>query len=108
MSPDARPIQTAASLADRNEVTVGRTPAIVVLGITALVAVLASAASAYATFDFWEGGPILASLSVAAAASASGLYLATRRLVLALGIATVVVAAQFVLLLAITLARWEG
>src|SRR4029450_835241 len=87
---------------------VGRTPAVVVLGVTALAVVLASAASAYATFDFWEGGPLTASLSRAAAASAGALYLATRRPVLSLGVATAVVAAHFVLLLAITLARWEG
>jgi hypothetical protein len=102
------PFQTAVGLADRWRVRLGRTPAVLVLGITALVVVVVSAASAYATFDFWEGGPILASLSAAAAASAGALYLATRRVVVALGVATVVVAAHFVLLLAITLARWEG
>jgi len=83
-------------------------PAVLMLGATALAVVLVSAASAYATFDFWEGGPIFASLAVAAAASAGAAYVATRRVVVALGVGTVIVAAHFVLLLAITLARWEG
>jgi len=40
---------------------------------------LASAAWAYSTFDFWEGVPILTSISVFAAAAGGALYLATRR-----------------------------
>jgi hypothetical protein len=89
-------------------VAFGRKPTILVLAATALAVVFVSAASAYATFDFWEGGPILASLALAAAASAGAAYIATRRVVVALGVATVIVAAHFALLLAITLTRWEG
>jgi hypothetical protein len=85
-----------------------RTPAAVVLTATALAVVVASAATAYSTFDFWEGEPILASLCGFAAASAGALYVATRRLLLALVLALLLGAAHFVLLLAITLARWEG
>lgn len=85
-----------------------RTPSAVALAMTALAVVIASAAWAYSTFDFWEGGPILASLSAVAAASGAALYIATRRLLLALVGAVVIGAAHFVLLLAITLARWEG
>jgi hypothetical protein len=78
------------------------------LTAAALAVVVASAASAYSTFDFWEGAPILASLCAFAAASAGAVYVATRRSLLALVMALFLGAAHFVLLLAITLARWEG
>jgi hypothetical protein len=89
-------------------VTLPRVPTAVALSIAAVAVVLASAAWAYSTFDFWEGVPILASISVFAAASGGALYLATRRLLLALVLAVFLGATHFVLLLAITLARWEG
>jgi hypothetical protein len=76
--------------------------------MTALAVSLASVTLAYSTFDFWEGGPILASICVVAAASGGALYIAMRRLLLAAVVAVSLGAAQFVLLLAITLARWEG
>ena len=78
------------------------------LTVAALAVAIASATWAYSTFDFWEGGPILASICVLAAASGGALYVATRRLLLALVAAVFLGAAHFVLLLAITLARWEG
>jgi hypothetical protein len=89
-------------------VTLRRTPTAVALTTTALAVVIASAAWAYSTFDFWEGGPILASIGTFAAASGAALYVATRRLSLALVVAVFLGAAHFVVLLAITLARWEG
>jgi hypothetical protein len=51
---------------------------------------------------------ILASLGAVAAASAGAVYIRTRRLLQAVMVATVVVPLHFVLLLAITLSRWEG
>jgi hypothetical protein len=80
----------------------------VALTMTALAVVMASAAAAYSTFDFWEGGPILVSVCAFAAASGAALYVATRRLLLAMVVACFFGAAHFVFLLAITLARWEG
>jgi hypothetical protein len=88
--------------------TLGRTPAAFALAATALVVVVISAASAYSTFDFWAGGPILGSLGAVAAASAGAVYARTRRLLLAVVVAAVLVPLHFVLLVAITLARWEG
>ena len=85
-----------------------RTAAALALALVALGVVLGSAAGAYATFDFWESVPILGSLSVAAAASAGAIYAASRRVLPALLVALVVAAGHFVLLLAVTLSRWEG
>jgi hypothetical protein len=96
------------AVADSYGVTLQRVPAAVALTITALAVVIASAIWAYSTFDFWEGGPILASVCAFAAASGGALYVATRRLLLALVLAVFLAATHFVLLLAITLARWEG
>ena len=79
-----------------------------VLGSTALVVVAGSAVWAYSTFDFWESGPLLGSIGLAAAASAGALYVATRRVLPALLVGFVVSAGHFVLLLATTLSRWEG
>jgi hypothetical protein len=88
--------------------TLRRIPPALALAATALVVFVISAASAYSTFDFWEGGPILASLGAVAAASAGAVYIRTRRLLQAVIVATVVVPLHFVLLLAITLSRWDG
>jgi hypothetical protein len=85
-----------------------RAVATAVLALMALGVVIASAAGAYATFDFWESGALLGSLSLAAAASAGAIYAASRRVLPALMVALVVAAGHFVLLLAITLSRWEG
>jgi hypothetical protein len=79
-----------------------------VLWSVSLLVVVGSAVWAYSTFDFWESGPILGSIGVATAASARALYIATRRVLPALLVALLVVAGHFVLLLAITLSRWEG
>jgi peptidoglycan/LPS O-acetylase OafA/YrhL len=89
-------------------VTLRRAPSTVALTITALAVVIASATWAYSTFDFWGGGPILASVCALAAAAGGAVYVATRRRLLALVVAVFLGSAHFVLLLAITLARWEG
>jgi hypothetical protein len=78
------------------------------LGSTALVGVACSAVWAYSTFDFWESGPLLGSIGLAAGASAGAVYIATRRVLPALLVGLVVSAGHFVLLLATTLSRWEG
>jgi hypothetical protein len=101
-------IQPAPAAADRHGVTARQASTAVALTITALAVVIASATWAYSTFDFWEGGPILASLCAFAAAAGGTVYVATRRRLLALVVAVLLGSAHFVLLLAITLARWEG
>lgn len=101
-------VQPAPAAADRQGVTLRRAPSTVALTITALAVVIASATWAYSTFDFWEGGPILASVCALAAAAGGAVYVATRRRLLALVVAVFLGSAHFVLLLAITLARWEG
>jgi hypothetical protein len=108
MSLDGAAIQPAPAVADRYGVTLRRASTAVALTMTALAVVIASATWAYSTFDFWEGGPILASICVFAAAAGGALYVATRRGLLALVVAVFLAVAHFVLLLAITLARWEG
>jgi hypothetical protein len=55
----------------------------------ALAVVIASATWAYSTFDFWESGPVLASICALAAASGGALYVATRRLLLAFVLAVI-------------------
>ena len=79
-----------------------------VLGATALMVILVSGAWAYSTVDFWEGAPIIGSIGFAAAASVGALYVATRRVLLAALGGLGVGAGHFVLLLVITLSRWEG
>jgi hypothetical protein len=79
-----------------------------VLGAMTLLLVVGSCIWAYSTFDFWERGPMLGSVGLAAAASAGTLYFATKRLPPALLGGVLVGAGHFVLLLATTLARWEG
>jgi hypothetical protein len=99
--------QPTHATADRQGVRLGRTSAVGVLTTAALAALVSSASAAYATFDFWEGGPVLASILVFGAASAGAVYLTTRRLLITLAVAVCLVAGDFVLLLAITLGRWE-
>ena len=84
----------------------GRTAAL--LASCALGALVAGAVAAYATFDFWEIVPVLASVLVVGVASAGAAYIATRRRLLTLAAALFLIAGQFVLLAAITLGRWEG
>jgi hypothetical protein len=79
-----------------------------VLSSVSLLVVVGSAVWAYSIFDFWESGPILGSIGVTIAASTGALYVATRRVLPALLLALLGGAGQFVLLLAITLSRWEG
>jgi hypothetical protein len=100
-------LQATARVADGPTVP-SRAVAALVLALMALGVVIGSAAGAYTTFDFWESAPILGSISLAAAASAGALYAASRRVLPALMVALVVAAGHFVLLLAITLSRWEG
>jgi hypothetical protein len=106
--PDWAAIQPAPTVADRYGVKLRRAPTAVALTMTALAVVIASATWAYSTFDFWEGRPILASICVFATAAGGALYVSTRRPFLALVVAVFLGSAHFVLLLAITLARWEG
>lgn len=73
-----------------------------------LLVVAGSCMWAYSTFDFWEGAPILGSIGLAAAGSAGALYFATKRVSPALLVGLLVGAGHFVLLLATTVARWEG
>jgi hypothetical protein len=108
MSPEGAAIQPAPAVADRYRVTHRRALTAVALTMTALAVVIASATWAYSTFDFWERGPLLTSICVFAAAAGGAFYAATRRRLLALLVAVVLASAHFVLLLAITLARWEG
>jgi hypothetical protein len=82
--------------------------AALVLALTGLVVVIGSAAGAYSTFDFWESVPVLGSISLVAAASAGAAYAASRRALLALIVALIVAPGHFVLLLLVTLSRWEG
>jgi hypothetical protein len=89
-------------------VTLNRNPAAAVLAATAAAVVVASAAWAYASFGFWEGGPIMLSVGSVAALSAGAVYAARRRLRMALMVALFVGVGYVVLLLAITNARWEG
>jgi hypothetical protein len=89
-------------------VTLNRNPAAAVLAATAAAVVVASAAWAYLSFDFWEGGPIMLSVGSVAGLSAGAVYAAMRRLRLALVVAFFVGLSHVVLLLAITGARWEG
>ena len=105
MTPEQ--IQNQLALVDSSQMT-HRAIATGVLGATALMVILVSGAWAYSTVDFWEGGPIIGSIGFAAAASVGALYVATRRVLLALLGGLVVGAGHFVLLLVITLSRWEG
>jgi hypothetical protein len=89
-------------------VTLNRNPAAAVLAATAAAVVVASASWAYASFDFWEGGPIVLSVGSVAALSAGAVYAAMRRPRLALMVALFIGVGHVVLLLAITTARWEG
>jgi hypothetical protein len=107
MSHEAR-LRIDRALVDSSYVTRRPPIAVWVLWSVSLLVVVGSAVWAYSTFDFWESGPILGSIGVATAASAGALYIATRRVLPALLVALLVVAGHFVLLLAITLSRWEG
>ena len=108
MSPDGRRFSQASTVADRYGVNPRRAPTAVALTVTAVAVVIASAMWAYSTFDFWEGGPILASVCVFATVGGAALYFSTRRPLLALAAGVFLGFAHFVFLLAITLARWEG
>jgi hypothetical protein len=85
-----------------------RASAVSILWLIALAVVVGSAVWAYSTFDFWESGPLLGSVGVAAAASAAALYLATRRVLPALLVALLVMAGHFVVLYVITGSRWSA
>jgi hypothetical protein len=89
-------------------VTFGRTRTATLLALAALGALIYSAVAAYATFDFWETAPLLASVFVFGAASAGAIYVATHRRLLTVGAAVFLVVGHFVLLAAITLGRWGG
>jgi hypothetical protein len=58
----------------------------------ALAALIGSAAVTYAAFDFWETAPLIASVLVFGAASASAVSAATRRCLPTLAVAVCLVA----------------
>jgi hypothetical protein len=78
------------------------------LTVAALAVAAVSAVWAWATFSYWEAGPIVATVLATSALSASALFIQRRRVLSALIVGAFVGTTNLTLVLVITPARWEG
>jgi hypothetical protein len=106
--PLRRVAQAELACADTANVSARRVSLAPALAVAALAVAAASAVWAWATFSYWEAGPVLGTIAATAAMSASALFVRRRRVLPAVVVGLLVAAANLALVLAITLARWEA
>jgi hypothetical protein len=76
------------------------------LALAALLVAAGSAVWAWVTFDYWEAGPLIATVLTTAALTTSSLFVLRRRVLLAVIVGFFAGAATLTAVTAITVARW--
>ena len=86
----------------------GRRPTVRWLALGAVLAVVSSAIWAWVSFDYWEAGPVVATILATVGLSGAAMFAWRRRVLSAVLVGILVGITELGVVLMITLARWEG